>query len=77
MAGNRGDNSGARRIFEQTAARFADKVWPRIYLSRAIIAEGKDPAAAEHVLREILRLDPKNREALEKLKDLPKLMGRN
>lgn len=76
MASVKGDKSGARRILEETAARFPDELRPRVYVSRAILCEGKDQTAAEKALREVLRLDPKNQEALEKLEKLPKLMDR-
>jgi GT2 family glycosyltransferase/tetratricopeptide (TPR) repeat protein len=56
----RGDFAGARTLLEATAARAPREPAPLVYLSHALLQEGKDPAAAERVLRAILALDPAN-----------------
>jgi tetratricopeptide (TPR) repeat protein len=42
-------------------------VGPRILLSHALLQEGKDPAAAEQALRDVLALEPGNQEATHNL----------
>jgi tetratricopeptide (TPR) repeat protein len=59
--------AAARRLLEDAAARAPDLLAPRVLLSHALLQEGCDPAAAERALREVLALDPGNREARHNL----------
>jgi Flp pilus assembly protein TadD len=44
-----------------------EAVWPRLLLSRVILQEGRDMAAAEEALRAVLALDPNQKEARNNL----------
>jgi glycosyltransferase involved in cell wall biosynthesis len=59
----RGDVAGARRTFEQAIARAPQSVGPMLALVQVILAEGKDMAAAEKVVQDILALEPNNTQA--------------
>jgi glycosyltransferase involved in cell wall biosynthesis/Tfp pilus assembly protein PilF len=56
----RGDFAGARRTFERAIARAPQSVGPMLALVQVLIAEGKDWAAAEKVVNDILTLEPNN-----------------
>src|SRR5262249_15887596 len=49
---------------------------PRVLLSHVLLQEGRDMVAAEHMLREILYLDPTNAEAKHNLTVLLRQTGR-
>jgi hypothetical protein len=49
---------------------FPSALRARIYLSHALLQEGKDWVAAEQALRDILKLDPANAEAKHNLEIL-------
>jgi hypothetical protein len=51
-------------------------VYPRIILSHVLLQEGKDEAAAEQVLREIVELDPSQAESWRNLAVLYRHQGR-
>jgi tetratricopeptide (TPR) repeat protein len=57
----------ARRLLEEAVARAPRALAPRVLLSHALLQEGRDPAAAEQALREILALDPGHAEARHNL----------
>jgi len=57
----------ARRRLEQTIGEYAQAVWPRVILSHVLLQEGRDLAAAEQTLRDVLRLDPLHVEARNNL----------
>jgi predicted Zn-dependent protease len=54
--------SPARRILEEAIARFPDEVWPRVLLTHVHLQQG-DEKAAEGLLREVLRRDPRQVES--------------
>jgi predicted Zn-dependent protease len=60
----------ARQMLEALAQRAPQAVWPRILLSHVLLQEGRDWVAAERVLREILVLEPNQREARTNLASL-------
>ena len=62
-----GDYAVARPILEETIGRFPHAIWPRVILSRALLQEGADAAAADRALREVLILDSTNAEAKHNL----------
>jgi len=53
----------AKKLLQQICAEFGRALPPRIALSRLLLAEGRDWAAAEHALRNVLEIDPNNKEA--------------
>lgn len=50
--------AAARAILEALIAQFPDALAPRFYLTHVLLGEGKDWAAAERALRELVRVDP-------------------
>jgi tetratricopeptide (TPR) repeat protein/glycosyltransferase involved in cell wall biosynthesis len=52
-----------RRLVEAAIARHPEAELPRVVLSYLHLQEGKDRAAAERALREVLRINPRNTEA--------------
>ena len=60
----------ARLTIEQTIASYPGAVWPRVVLTHILLQEGKDWAAAEKALRDVLTLDPEHLEALRNLEVL-------
>ncbi len=67
----------ARRILEPLIARLPQAEGPRILLSHVLLQEDRDLAAAEDVLRQIIRLNPLNAEARHNLKVLLAKQGRS
>jgi glycosyltransferase involved in cell wall biosynthesis/thioredoxin-like negative regulator of GroEL len=57
----------ARQMLEVVIARMPQAVWPRVLLSHVLLQEGRDWVAAERCLREILALEPNQREARSNL----------
>jgi tetratricopeptide (TPR) repeat protein len=57
----------ARGVLGPAIKEFPDAVWPRVILSHALLQEGRDPAAAEAALRDVLALEPDNPEARQNL----------
>jgi tetratricopeptide (TPR) repeat protein len=57
----------ARRLMEGAIARSPQSLRPRVILSHALLQEGRDHAAAERALRDILALDPLHAEARHNL----------
>jgi tetratricopeptide (TPR) repeat protein len=66
----------ARALLEAVSARAPEAVRPRLLLGRALLQEGRDPAAAEQALRAVLALEPANREAGDHLAALLREQGR-
>jgi hypothetical protein len=60
----------AKHILFEVTAQHPRAVWPHVILSHALLQEGKDLAAAEQALRDILALDPHHAEARHNLKVL-------
>jgi protein O-GlcNAc transferase len=59
--------AAARRLLEEAIAQAPQVLGPRIVLSRVLLAEGQDRGAIEKALRDVLALDPNNREARQNL----------
>jgi hypothetical protein len=51
------------RLVEEAITRHLEAELPRVVLSYLHLQEGKDRAAAERALREVLRINPRNTEA--------------
>jgi len=62
--------AAARWTLSEAAERFPKSVRARVYLSHALLQEGKDWGAAEQALRDVLNLDPQNVEAKNNLEVL-------
>jgi glycosyltransferase involved in cell wall biosynthesis/thioredoxin-like negative regulator of GroEL len=58
-----GDFPGARRVLETAVREAPASVGPRLALVPVLLAEGRDLAAAERVIQEILTLEPNNTQA--------------
>jgi tetratricopeptide (TPR) repeat protein len=65
----------ARRILEETIGRHPQALRPRIILTHVLLQEGKDWAAAEQALRDVLALDPQHKEAQRNLAILLRQRG--
>lgn len=65
----------AKALLESVIAAAPQAVVPKVYLSRVYLQEGKDWATAERVLRDVLALEPSNREALQNLQVLQQRMN--
>ncbi len=63
----RKDYEQAQAILEELSARNPRWVYPKVILSHVLLQEGKDSAAAERVLREIVDLDPSQGESWRNL----------
>jgi tetratricopeptide (TPR) repeat protein len=63
----RKDFATARQLLEETIARSPRAVYPRQILSHVLLQEGRDWAAAEKALRDVLALDPNHAEAKRNL----------
>jgi tetratricopeptide (TPR) repeat protein len=63
--------SAAQEILNPVIDAVPQSLWPRLVLSRTLLREGKDMAAAEQALRNVLMLDPNNAEAQQYLRLLP------
>ncbi len=59
--------AAARQLLEETIAQYPQALWPRVILSHVLLQEGRDWAAAEQALRDVLALDPNHREARHNL----------
>ena len=62
----------ARETIEEALASDARAIWPRVVLTHILLQEGKDWAAAEKALRDVLALDPNHAEAKRNLDLLTK-----
>ncbi len=62
--------SQARPLLEALIAKVPSAVGPKVVLSHVLLQEGKDWAAAERVLQDILALDPNHTEAQHNLRIL-------
>jgi glycosyltransferase involved in cell wall biosynthesis/Flp pilus assembly protein TadD len=63
----RRDFQAARALLESACATFPQAVPLRSALSHVLLQEGRDLQAAEDALRQVLRLDPENKEARHNL----------
>jgi GT2 family glycosyltransferase/predicted Zn-dependent protease len=59
----RRDFAAARQRLERVIGEHPQAVWPRVILSHVLLQEGRDLAAAERALRDVLALDPQHAEA--------------
>jgi hypothetical protein len=59
----RDDRATARALLEGASASYPQALGPRLLLSRVLLREGRDFAAAEKALREVLALEPGHAEA--------------
>ena len=59
--------TSARQLLESAIAQAPQALWPRMALSHVLLLEGRDWAAAEKALREVLALDLGNNEARQNL----------
>ena len=66
----------ARQLLEKAIAQAPRAVWPRVILTHVLLQEGKDLAAAEKALWDVLALDPDHPEARQNLAVLLKAQGR-
>jgi glycosyltransferase involved in cell wall biosynthesis/predicted Zn-dependent protease len=66
----------ARQLLEELLVRTPEATWVRVILSRVLLEEGRDLAAAERVLREVLALAPGHPEATHNLTVLLRGQGR-
>jgi GT2 family glycosyltransferase/predicted Zn-dependent protease len=57
----------ARQRLERAIDEHPQALWPRVILSHVLLQEGRDFAAAEKALRDILALDPEHAEARRNL----------
>jgi Tfp pilus assembly protein PilF len=63
----KGDFAAARTVLETAIMREPAALLPRVILSHTLLQEGRDLAAAERVLREILAISPMHAEARRNL----------
>jgi glycosyltransferase involved in cell wall biosynthesis len=63
-------------LIEQAVVLAPDAVWPRVVKAHLLLHEGRDGAAAEQALLDILKLDPTNAEALRNLEVHRRQRGR-
>jgi tetratricopeptide (TPR) repeat protein len=63
----RKDFASARRLVEESIAHAPGAIWPREMLSHVLMAEGRDWAAAEKAVRDVLAMDPGNAPAKQNL----------
>jgi tetratricopeptide (TPR) repeat protein len=63
----RRDFAAARQRLERVIGEHPRAVWPRVILSHVLLQEGRDLAAAEQALRDVLALDPHHAEARSNL----------
>jgi Flp pilus assembly protein TadD len=68
--------AAARRLAEEAIAAAPQELRPRVVLSHILLQEGRDWAAAEQALREVLVLDPGQVEAQHNLALLLRKQGR-
>jgi hypothetical protein len=66
----RKESSSARLFLVNAIALAREAVWPRLLLSRPVLQEGRDWAAAELALRAVLAIDPNQQEACNNLEIL-------
>jgi len=57
----------AAALLERAIARAPEALRPRVLLSYVLLQEGRDPLAAERALRDVLALDPEDRETKQNL----------
>jgi tetratricopeptide (TPR) repeat protein len=72
----RGDYAVARQLAEQAIAQAPNSIGPREVLSHVLVLEGRDWAAAERAVRDLLALQPGNPTALHNLAVVQRAQGR-
>jgi tetratricopeptide (TPR) repeat protein len=72
----RGEFADARQLAEQAIAQAPNLVGPREVLSHVLVLEGRDWAAAEQAVRDLLALQPGNPTALHNLAVVQRAQGR-
>ncbi len=65
-----GDLASAREILEESLGHAPDAIRPRILLTHVLLQEGKDWEAAETVLRDVVKRDPRQGESWRNLASL-------
>jgi tetratricopeptide (TPR) repeat protein len=73
----RNELTKAKEILDEMTKEWPSLLWPKVLLSRVLLREGRDWAAAEASLRAILALDPNHKEATQNLAKLDADRNRN
>jgi glycosyltransferase involved in cell wall biosynthesis len=73
---HRGEVAAARRTLESVIAQDPTALGPRVLLSQVLLQEGRDWAAAERALRDVLQLQPNHAETHHNLRVLLRRLGR-
>ena len=66
----------ARQTLEKTIVDAPQALWPRVILTHVLLQEGRDWAAAERALRDVLEIAPNHAEARRNLAVLLRQQGR-
>jgi tetratricopeptide (TPR) repeat protein len=72
----RGDVAAARRTLTSVVSHDPGALGPRVLLSQVLLQEGRDWAAAEQALRDVLDIDPNHAETRHNLQVLLRRLGR-
>ena len=72
----RGEVAAARRTLVSVVADDASALGPRVLLSQVLLQEGRDWAAAERALRDVLEIDPNHAETQHNLRVLLRRLGK-
>jgi tetratricopeptide (TPR) repeat protein len=72
----RGEVAAARRTLAGVVAHDPRALGPRVLLSQVLLQEGRDWAAAEQALRDVLEIDPNHAETGHNLRVLLRRLGR-
>jgi Tfp pilus assembly protein PilF len=68
--------AAARRTLKTAIERDPGALGPRLLLSQVLLQEGRDWAAAERALRDVLEVDPNHAETRHNLALLQRRLGR-
>jgi GT2 family glycosyltransferase/predicted Zn-dependent protease len=72
----RGEVAAARRMLMSMVAADPSALGPRVLLSQVLLQEGRDWAAAEQSLRDVLEMDPNHSETRHNLRVLLRRLGK-
>ena len=72
----RGEVAAARRTLGGVVAQDPRRSGPRVLLSQVLLQEGRDWAAAERALRDVLEIDPNHAETQHNLRVLLRRLGK-